>query len=1228
MTACVLDSDSYAYILNVSQSMPGQSRRHPPHPIKIPAGNDTKLFSHADTESAQLSKASSKRQSSRSLSNYTRKSTRAASLRQSRHHSLTHSRPRFHSRSRPSSLRSARSHNEESDADDALSTVSGTTIARALVSSYFITTSPSGHRSRSSMVLTKHRPLARQDSTTLPIADYPFLYRGNSRRRSHRSSKGSTSSDVRTPISGNYWRDRKISGDQIVVLSPEERQKEEWTLDVPPLPPMPSGLSPMPPTSARSLEQGQGPGESQDQGQSQSTVTKNVSGSFSSAVGSSSGRFGSTKTLSTGSISGKWSGKYIIVDAEPEQKRRSVSVVSEWTESAPGQSSMSSEASGASDDSMQHVAQAPNRRSVTFSAVTSNESVGMKPTSVEDGQDISYEPSPLSRHTSSPDAPTTATSPSTSVYSKNAYAGASVSPAESTSLYSSPGHGGILSPGLTSIVSSADSSYVRTPGSSVAGSAGSQDQSFRSFAASRQPRNLSPGRHLITMLPIGERPRSTLVSHSPSSHNTSSMIIRPQSMVSSTRTSLDSPDLLDIMFAGSRGPLARNSTIAMRVISPPAPISVPPRTPFALSNNDEASPSAVRQQFPETPYAFTPLASAGFSPAPDEMPLSLPRTGSLTMRGSRARRGSISMGRKVLIKSATMASPPSSATPEAPPYSVIDSTNVVSATPSSSTGGLSIIEEVSVLNSPVSQYDHSPPDSPALSTRRAYTDPAPSYPASPADIRLSMPPAYELDALSVPLPPSRSPTPSRSSSPASHPTSPHKRRHESTLDTEDPSDTTIHAESEEEEVSPPPSPRPSLPPSPQSLEYRVGSESAESASSLRQQQHLHPAYGSTGHKARARTRPPPPTGPRKPTGTGNFTTLLNRARDASVSSVTSSPNLSAGPGGSRNPMSDSSSPKFQTTPVKFRGLTMEAAQWTFTSQELQSIVSTAVKQSSDPYAIRLLPSDTVQTEVPEEIERVEKLSADLKTKYKLGMRKREKLLGTLRSIAEGSELADHAASSRYLEELVELSDSLDHISEDLYIATDQLRQLTHLRDLHATSALAMAVRKLNTSFIKHLAENQRLRQQVVELRDERDEAWAQAENAARELDAFCGQLAMGSDGGDGATTPGQSRRSSAVVVARKVSVRKASLRSSSRMRSQRSPVASNTAVSPANRIAPPDEVIPPVPPIPMRVPLGVLTAGLSTGVSSGERRSATVIGWIDIDIGMSISFFFLLQGCL
>jgi hypothetical protein len=279
---------------------------------------------------------------------------------------------------------------------------------------------------------------------------------------------------------------------------------------------------------------------------------------------------------------------------------------------------------------------------------------------------------------------------------------------------------------------------------------------------------------------------------------------------------------------------------------------------------------------------------------------------------------------------------------------------------------------------------------------------------------------------------------------------------------------------------------------------------------------------------------------------------------------------------------------------------MEAAQWTFTSEQLQATVSSAIKKSSDASSIRLLPVDVLTEQVPTEISRLEALSAELRTNYKLAVRKRKMLLGTLKSSAEGSEMLDQAASLRLLDDVSELTDYMDHLSEELYAITDQLSQLTHLQDVHFGSALAMGLRKLNNSFIKHLAEKETLRQQVASLEAERDEAWSYAQDAARELDDLDDQVALS----EGVLTPASSRRSSRVFIAHKVSLRKAGIRSPSRLRSQRSSVASRgsmaISMSPAWRNTASSDGVPPVPPIPSRASLGSSTTGFS-GQGSGEN---------------------------
>jgi hypothetical protein len=164
--------------------------------------------------------------------------SRSHSLTRSRHQSLTQPPSRVHSRSRPNSMYSRYSDTDIDYDDNLSSAVSGTTLARALVSSYILapqsgtSNPPSAHldsRSRSH--------LARQDSATLPRGELPFTYN----RKSLRSSKGSIAAST---TGSTYWRDRRISRDQIVVVSPEDRQRKGWSGEVPPVPPIPDSFSP------------------------------------------------------------------------------------------------------------------------------------------------------------------------------------------------------------------------------------------------------------------------------------------------------------------------------------------------------------------------------------------------------------------------------------------------------------------------------------------------------------------------------------------------------------------------------------------------------------------------------------------------------------------------------------------------------------------------------------------------------------------------------------------------------------------------------------------------------------------------------------------------------------------------------------------------------------------------------------------------------------------------
>ncbi|TBU45469.1 hypothetical protein BD309DRAFT_979418 [Dichomitus squalens] len=472
---------------------------------------------------------------------------------------------------------------------------------------------------------------------------------------------------------------------------------------------------------------------------------------------------------------------------------------------------------------------------------------------------------------------------------------------------------------------------------------------------------------------------------------------------------------------------------------------------------------------------------------------------------------------------------------------------------------------------------------------------------------------------SIPQKRSLSPFPSPPNSSAPSSPSPGRSRidaHASSISVENPPPPYV----EETRGATPPIPVPPVPPPP-----LIGPAPPARTSTP----DLHPPPGTprsahgtpevTPNKRYTRTRPPLPQGPRKPSYPSSAAAA--RMRAGSVSSL-----HHGGPSGSSSnsriaSMMSHAAPRFQPSRVQFRGLTMEAAQWTLTSQQLQHIVSTAIRQSADASAIRILPEDTLERGLPEEIERLEALAAELKLKYKLSVRKRNTLLANVSRIAESTESAESAAAvGRTMDELGDVTEGLDQTAEDLYTVTDQLAQLEHLRDVHQRSALAMALRKLNTSFLKQVGEVQRLREQVATLEAERDEAWREAQEVAQEFDDFTDRImsdtiptpggANGKDKDKESLTP--SRRSSRVMVARKNSQRasKAGLRSMNR-RSQRSSTSSNHRYSGAASpgvwsVQGGGEDIPPVPPIPLRRSIYFPSGDLPTRSSMADSPSSDV----------------------
>ncbi|KAL6309439.1 hypothetical protein BKA93DRAFT_357341 [Sparassis latifolia] len=835
----------------------------------------------------------------------------------------------------------------------------------------------------------------------------------------------------------------------------------------------------------------------------------------------------------------------------------------------------------------------------------------------------------------------------------------------------------------TSLKTSVSGSNAKSPSVTRSRS----DSGLRNYNAPYRP---------VVLLPIGERPRSVQVPHSPISSPVSTrtpsdtdlrarMYLGAGVPISATarhigETPVDSPDLLDFMF-----PVAPTNLTYERSGSHLAPLAISPQDQQSSLRNSSVESliagSASRQTFPETPYAFSPLWSAGVAspiPPPPARPgmehaRSLPRTnrGGVLMRFTQ---------RNPLSRSTSFggASPP-----RHPPLSTEIIQRKSSESDPGTTGSseysheqpqarLSRIEE---SRSPSNPPSHSPSPEPSLASGRsgrapsdgAHTREGGCTSASflhASSARGSMAMAESRSPLRSPLPPLPVPaarTPPTTPLPAvpaiEYPLGSPPPFY---APSEEPSSTIatlevrLQAETDngvperlsmppvraaspqlssllprKRALSPLPSPPPSGVPSPQPPSPRsvVGTQQTPDhappsyvddmrrpsppdtppsrlTAILVSNRAVTPDLGTptTTSKRTPRTRPPLPLGPRKPSNSTASSLFSGRSRNGSVSSTT---NLS-----SHHPMRrpsaatlSASLPRFQRTAAKFKGLTMEQAQWTFTSQQLQEVVSSAIKQTVDPSAIRLLPLDTLNHGVADEIHRLEALSAELKNEYRLNARRRRMLMSSLTSTMDSLEHPDTPAIYRMLDELSDLDETLDQLAEELYNATDQLSQLNLLREMHKSSALAMALRKLNTKVVQQIAESQKLREQMAALEAERDDAWKQAQEIAREFDDMTDKTAAP------AREESVSRRSSRVLVARKNSTRKAELRSSLHTRSQRSSTSdahrNSTAGSPGVRSAPIEE-IPPVPRLPIRTPLGIMTdvpSGHSTDLMSDSASS-------------------------
>jgi hypothetical protein len=162
-------------------------------------------------------------------------------------------------------------------------------------------------------------------------------------------------------------------------------------------------------------------------------------------------------------------------------------------------------------------------------------------------------------------------------------------------------------------------------------------------------------------------------------------------------------------------------------------------------------------------------------------------------------------------------------------------------------------------------------------------------------------------------------------------------------------------------------------------------------------------------------------------------------------------------------------------PLPHKHPTLDAAHWTLTSAELQSLVSGAIRESAKEQFIRLFPLSIVGTQIPDEAARIKDSWDTAAARWRFEAHCRKMLLRALAASGADNDLLSQLGSTLY---------NLDSHTQDLLHAAVHRTQLT----THRASALAVALRKLNASHARRTRDLDKARAQIAALRSEVDEA--------------------------------------------------------------------------------------------------------------------------------------------
>lgn len=204
---------------------------------------------------------------------------------------------------------------------------------------------------------------------------------------------------------------------------------------------------------------------------------------------------------------------------------------------------------------------------------------------------------------------------------------------------------------------------------------------------------------------------------------------------------------------------------------------------------------------------------------------------------------------------------------------------------------------------------------------------------------------------------------------------------------------------------------------------------------------------------------------------------------------------------------------FDSVPIGFKGLPLEAAQWTFTSAELQQVVSRAIRLSARESFIRILSIENLDKAIPDEAERLETLKITTQSQYRFQVHRRTMLLQALNSSATATP-HDPGVVCHLAGQLSETTATCDRLMEELLRVADQQTQLKKVQELHWASALAIALRKINKSYERRMSELRGAQDRIEVLEAELEEAWKEAETMAQEIDNMQSAVSDGEDDED------------------------------------------------------------------------------------------------------------------